>query len=270
MELTDVASVTTLLPTVSMVDPDVILLDLALTGPDPADTVRRVHRSAPKVPLIVLANADREAEAARCLEVGAIDCLLKGLITARTIELAVRKALERNTLSGLTDLMRDPLTALYTRNGLMTLGARAMETARQRSSTLVLLCARLENLPSLREDFGARNAEQILKELGELLSGSFRGSDVVARAGEALFVVLAVDAVSQSAPVLMQRVQRRLNTLNQLRDAAGGMQVRMAVGLWSAHEKRTFAELLDSVEVELRTDREVSRKESELPVSTAG
>jgi CheY-like chemotaxis protein len=44
MELTDVASVTTLLSTVSMVDPDVILLDLALAGPDAVDTVRRVHR----------------------------------------------------------------------------------------------------------------------------------------------------------------------------------------------------------------------------------
>ena len=270
MELTDVGSITTLLPTVSMVDPDLILLDLALAGPDPVDTVRRVHRSAPKVPLIVLAETADRPDAARCLEVGAIDYLLKGFIDAPAIHRAVRAALERNTLGALTDLMRDPLTALYTRDGLMTLGARALETARRGGGTLVLLCALLKNLASLQQHLGARNTEQILRQLGELLSSSFRRTDVVARMGEAQFAALAVDAASQSAPVLLQRVQRRLNTLNQLRDATGAMHVRMAVGFWSPEESRTFGDLLDNVESELRSEGEVPAKHSEQPINAMG
>lgn len=263
LELTDVGSITTLLPTVSMVNPDVILLDLALAGSDAVDTVRRVHRSAPNVPLIVLADAADKEDAARCLEVGAIDYLVKGLMDARVMERVLRTALERNTLGGLADLMRDPLTGLYTRDGLMTLGAGAMETARRSSGTLVLLCALLENLATLRVGLGLRNAEQTVKELGSLLSASFRRTDVVARLGEAQFAALAVDAAEPSAPVLLQRVQRRLSTFNQLRDAEGAMQVRMTVGFWSAAEKRTFGKFLDSVEGELRADYRAPAKESE-------
>lgn len=45
----------------------------------------------------------------------------------------MRAALERNTLEGLADLLRDSLTGLYTRDGFLTLGARAMEMAKSRS-----------------------------------------------------------------------------------------------------------------------------------------
>ena len=263
LEITDVGSITTLLPTISMVNPDVVLLDLALAAPDPVDAVRRVHRSAPKVPLIVL--AEDKGEAARCLEVGAIDYLLKGLVDARTIELAIRTALECNTLDGLTDLMRDPVTHLYTRDGLMTLGSRAMETARRSGGTLVLLCALLENLAILREELGARTAEQTLQDLAELLCASFRRTDVVARLGEAQFAALAVDAAEPSAPVLCQRVQRRIDTFNQLRGPADGIQVRMAVGFWSAAEPYTFPKLLDRVEAELRSSGAAPKKEREQP-----
>ena len=270
MELTDVGSVTTLLPTVSMVNPDVILLDLALAGPDPVDVVRRLHRSAPQVPLIILADAADKAEASRCLEVGAIDYLVKGLLDAQVMERAVGAALQRKALEGLADLMRDPLTNLYTRDGLMTLGTRAMETARRNGGTLVLLCALLENLTSMRENLGSKNTEQAVKELGELLRASFRRTDVVARLGEAQFAALAVDAVEPSAPVLRQRVQRRLDTFNQLRDAAGGMQARMAVGFWSPDRERTFGELMDNVEGELRSEGAVAMKEGQKPVNATG
>jgi two-component system cell cycle response regulator len=267
LEITDVGSITTLLPTISMVNPDVVLLDLTLAGPDPVDVVRRVHRSAPKVPLIVLVgNPDRET-AARCLEVGAIDYLLKGVMKVHTISLAVRTALERNTLDGLTDLMRDPLTQLYTGDGLMTLGSRAMETARRSAGTLVLLCALLENLASLREELGTRNTEQLVKELAQLLRASFRRTDVVARLGEAQFAALAVDAAEPSAPVLRQRVQRRLNTFNQLRDPAEGIQIRMAVSFWSPQDHRSFPKLLDSVEAELRSSCVAPREESKEPAN---
>src|SRR5215467_4212798 len=80
LELTDVGSLSTLLPTLAMVNPDVILLDLELTRPDPVEGVRRVHRSAPEMPLIILAHATEKDDAKRCLEAGATDYLLKGFM----------------------------------------------------------------------------------------------------------------------------------------------------------------------------------------------
>src|SRR6266404_7751124 len=108
LDLTVVSTIATLLPTIKVVDPEVILLDLALSLREPMDAVHLVHRTAPEVPLLVLAEASEKERAVRSLAEGATDYLLKGFIDAHTLERALRAALERNTLNGLTDLLRDP------------------------------------------------------------------------------------------------------------------------------------------------------------------
>ncbi|HEY2460342.1 MAG TPA: diguanylate cyclase [Candidatus Acidoferrum sp.] len=252
LELTVVSSITTLLPTIGVVSPEIILLDLKLAQPDPADGARRVHRSAPGVPLIVFADSADKHQAANCLTVGAMDYMLKGFMDAHTVERVLRGALERNTLEGLADLLRDPVTNLYRREALLTLGSRAREEAHRTGSTLVLLCAMIENLNTLRDGFGPGAAEHALHDVATLLEQSCRRSDLVARIGEAQFALLAVDAVAPSAQVLLQRVEKHLMVQNQTRSPWGPIDMRVRVGVWSAPDDRSFVEFLDEVEAELR------------------
>jgi two-component system, cell cycle response regulator len=252
LELTNVSSISTLIATLEIVNPEVIFLDLALAQPDPLDGVRRVHRSAPAVPLIVLANSSEKNCAVRCLSQGALDYLLKGFIDSQTLERTLRAALEHNMLEGLADLLRDPLTKLYTRDGFLTLGESAMETARKRESTLVLLCMKIENLETLRANFGPTAVERSLCEVAAMLLGSFRGTDIVARLGESQFATLAVDAAEPSAPVLCQRLEKRIAMLNGDIGPWGPLELRMSVWFWSPKETIAFSKLLDIVETKLR------------------
>jgi diguanylate cyclase (GGDEF)-like protein len=247
--LTNVSSVSTLIATLEIVNPEVIFLDLSLVQPDPLDGVRRVHRSAP---LIVLADSSDKNSAVRSLSQGALDYLLKGSIDSRTLERTLRAALEHNMLEGLADLLRDPLTRLYTRDGFLTLGESAMETAKKRESTLVLLCMRIENLDKLRADFGPSAVENSLCEVAAMLLGSFRGTDIVARLGESQFAALAVDAAEPSAQVLCQRLEKRIAMLNRDMGPWGPLELRTSVRFWSAKESMAFSELLDIVEAGLR------------------
>lgn len=270
MELTDVGSLATLQAAMAMVNPDVVLVDLTLARPEAVDAVRRLHRSAPSVPLIVLADLADKENAIRCLDVGAMHYLLKGSMDARTVERGLRAALERNTLDALTDIMRDPATNLYTRDGLLTLGAHALETVRRGGGAVVLLCALLENLADLRVELGPATAEQTLRDVAGLLSVGFRRTDVLARIGEGQFAALAVNAAEPSAPTLRQRVQRRVDTFNQLRDKTNAIRLKMAVGVWSAQELEPFAELLDRVEAELHAGPITTAGREEQPASLAG
>jgi CheY-like chemotaxis protein len=150
-----VSTMATLIPTVKMVDPELILFDLELSLSDPLDAVHLVHRSAPGIPLVVLADPAKKSYAAQSLSEGAMDYVLKGFMDARTLGRVERTALERNTFEGLADLLRDPLTGLYTREGLLTLGTRCHEEAHRRTGgALLLICALFENLQTLREGFG--------------------------------------------------------------------------------------------------------------------
>ena len=252
LDLTVVSTITTLLSTIKVVKPEVIFLDLALSLRDPFDAVRLVHRSAPGVPIIVFADPAQKQHAAQSLTEGAMEYLLKGFMDARSLERVLRMALERNTLEGLADLLRDSLTGLYTRDGFLTLGSRCHEEAHHTGGTLILLCGLLENLQTLREGFGPGAADSALQDVAALLKGSVRRSDIVARLGEAQFAFLAVDAIGPSAPVIRQRVEKHLAALNETRSPWGPLDLRLSIGVWSADDGRSFAQFLDSVEADLR------------------
>jgi diguanylate cyclase (GGDEF)-like protein len=252
LDLTVVSTMATLIPTVKMVDPELIILDLELSLRDPLDAVHVVHRSAPGIPLVVLADPGQKQYAAQSLSAGAMDYVLKGFLDARTLGRVLRTALERNTFEGLADLLRDPMTGLYSREGLLTLGARCQEEAQRTGNELVLICALFENLQTLREGFGPGAADQALRDVAQILASSCRRSDFVSRLGPAQFALLAVDAVAPSAAVMLQRLEKHLAVHNETRSPWGPIDLRLSVGAWTAKDGRSFSQFLDAVEAQLR------------------
>jgi diguanylate cyclase (GGDEF)-like protein/PAS domain S-box-containing protein len=77
---------------------DVILLDPGLPDTQGLQSIRRARASAPRVPLVVLTGFDDDTMAARALQEGAQDFLIKGRIEARALLLALRYAIERKTM----------------------------------------------------------------------------------------------------------------------------------------------------------------------------
>jgi len=254
LDLTVVSTISTLLPTIKVVDPEVILLDLGLNLREPMDAVHLVHRTAPGAPLIVIADPAEKERAIRSLAEGAMDYVLKGHIDTHTLERVLRTALERNTLTGLTDLLRDQVTGLYTRDGFLTVGARRHEEAMRGGSSLVLIGVRFDNLQVLREAFGPGTANRALSDVAGLLKGCCRRSDVVGRLGEAQFAILGVDAVAPSAQVMRSRLEQHLAVHNQTRSPWGPIDLRTSIGSWIPQDAGTFAEFLDGVESRLRLD----------------
>ena len=74
---------------------DIILLDLGLPDGKGIDTVRRVRKLAPQVPLIVLTGQDDDATVAQAMLEGAQDYLVKGQVETRALPRALRHAIER-------------------------------------------------------------------------------------------------------------------------------------------------------------------------------
>ena len=77
---------------------DIILLDLGLPDAQGLEAVQRAHAAAPHVPLVVFTGLDDESLAARTLQEGAQDYLIKGEIDGRGLVRALRYAVERKIL----------------------------------------------------------------------------------------------------------------------------------------------------------------------------
>ena len=75
--------------------PSVILLDLNLPDSHGAETFRRVIEHSPNVPIVVLSGQDDQALAERAVHQGVQDYLVKGDISSKHLERAIRYAVER-------------------------------------------------------------------------------------------------------------------------------------------------------------------------------
>jgi len=248
LELTCVSSEVVLVPTLRLVAPEVIFLDLALFAAEPLVALRDLLRLTVNIPLILVAHAADKEIAEQSLKEGAMNYVLKEHADENTLKRVVRGALERNTVAGLTELLRDPQTDVYNREGFLALAQRAVHAAQKSRGQLVLLNAQLENLSALREEFGPSAADQSVKDVAELLRGAFRRTDVVARLGESEFAVLAMDAAEPSAAVMVQRVEKHLAAMNQARAPWGSLILRLNAKFWRAREGADAAELFSLVD----------------------
>jgi diguanylate cyclase (GGDEF)-like protein/PAS domain S-box-containing protein len=77
---------------------DIVLLDLGLPDAQGLNALRRAHAVAPRVPLVVLTGLDDESLAARSLQEGAQDYLIKGQIETRSLFRSLRYAVERKSM----------------------------------------------------------------------------------------------------------------------------------------------------------------------------
>jgi DNA-binding response OmpR family regulator len=78
--------------------PSLVLLDLNLPDNHGAETFRRVMKHAPNTPVVVLSGQDDEALAIKAVHQGVQDYLIKGDVTSKQLERAIRYAVERQAL----------------------------------------------------------------------------------------------------------------------------------------------------------------------------
>jgi signal transduction histidine kinase len=78
--------------------PSLVLLDLDLPDSHGAESFRRIMRKAPNVPVVILSGQDDEALAIKAVHMGVQDYLIKGDITSKHLERALRYAVERQGL----------------------------------------------------------------------------------------------------------------------------------------------------------------------------
>ena len=86
------------LESLSRETPALVLLDLNLPDSRGADTFRKIREKAPNVPVVVLSGQEDEGMALKALHQGVQDYLVKGDLSSKQLERAMRYAVERQAL----------------------------------------------------------------------------------------------------------------------------------------------------------------------------
>jgi signal transduction histidine kinase len=94
------------LESLSRETPSLVLLDLNLPDSRGAETFRKIREIAPNVPVVVLSGQDDEGMALKALHQGVQDYLVKGNISSKQLDRAMRYAVERQALLLSLDIAR--------------------------------------------------------------------------------------------------------------------------------------------------------------------
>jgi diguanylate cyclase (GGDEF)-like protein len=150
----------------------------------------------------------------------------------------------------------DPLTGLVNRRGFDE--ALAREHARGRRSGLpsALLLVDIDHFKRVNDTWGHQAGDETLRQLGDLLGGSFRAADVVGRIGGEEFAVLLVDCDPAEA------AERARGLCERVRTQARGWQhpITVSVGVATSLELApNLAEFMASADAALYAAKAAGR-----------
>src|SRR5580765_8196331 len=128
------------------------------------------------------------------------------------VDVTERKHLEE-ALRSLS--LTDELTGLYNRRGFSTLAERHLSLARRKGQDLLLVLADIDGLKPINDTFGHHAGDQVVIDAANVLRGTYRRVDIIARIGGDEFTAFPIEAGPDSAEILMNRLQDNIAKHNE-------------------------------------------------------
>ncbi len=135
-------------------------------------------------------------------------------------EVALRKRAEEESRQL---ALVDALTGIYNRRGFVALGTHVREIARRQRRPVHLLLIDLDRFKRINDTFGHPMGDDALVEFGQILTATFRKSDVVARTGGDEFCVLLTEP-DEGIQTALARLRQNVDDSNE----AGRRPYRLA------------------------------------------
>jgi two-component system cell cycle response regulator len=184
------------------------LLDYQLGERDGLQLIREAVAQGCRTPIVFLTAETAERVDVAAMEAGALDYLVKGEITPRTLERSLRYALKLgDTLEALRRLAtRDQLTGLLNRREFDRIMTEEEERVRRFGHPLALVMVDVDHFKSVNDTHGHPAGDAVLREVARRVGGLVRAVDRVARFGGEEFALILMQTDRTAAMEVARRV----------------------------------------------------------------
>ena len=190
------------------------LLDFQLGPKDGLQLIREAVASGCRTPIVFLTAESSHAVDVEAMNAGALDYLVKGEISPKSLERSIRYALKLgDTLAQLHRLAtRDELTGLLNRREFDRILAEESERAQRFGSPLALIMADIDFFKKINDKHGHQGGDCVLREVARRLEKQIRSVDRVARFGGEEFALILVQSDTVGGVPLAERLRESIRS----------------------------------------------------------
>jgi diguanylate cyclase (GGDEF)-like protein/PAS domain S-box-containing protein len=157
--------------------------------------------------------------------------------------------------------LKDDLTGLFNRRGLLKQAAPYFDFARRQKEKLLLLFIDLDGMKRINDEFGHNEGDNALINTAAILNHSFRSSDIIARLGGDEFTVLVTD-LNASKEDAIARLNENLRAYNATEDRGHKLAFSIGVATLEPERMTCFEELLEQADKAMYQQKRMKRRRS--------
>ena len=171
-------------------------------------------------------------------------------------DITARKKLEETLRNS---SLKDDLTGLFNRRGLLKQAAPYFEFARRQHESLLLLFIDLDGMKRINDEFGHNEGDNALISTATILNRTFRTSDIIARLGGDEFTVLVTDLHANKEDAIA-RLNENLKAYNA--SDTRGHKLAFSIGVATLEPERMtcFEELLEQADQAMYEQKRMKRR----------
>lgn len=196
-----------------VLEPDLILLDVEMPVTD-GYTICRQLKSDPKtmnIPVVFLTGATSSEEKIKGLDLGAIDYITKPFDPAE-LRARVRASLRTKFLLDLLakKAQIDGLTGLWNRGHFDQRLASELALSKRTGDPLACMMIDVDLFKQTNDQYGHPVGDEVIRQVGQILSDCVRLEDIVCRYGGEEFAILMPNTTAERAVAVAERMRHAI------------------------------------------------------------
>ncbi len=141
-------------------------------------------------------------------------------------------------------VITDDLTGLLNRRGFFTLANKQCEIASRNNLNLSFLYIDLDGMKAINDTYGHKTGDEALVDVANILTDSFRTSEVISRIGGDEFTVMVTEKTETHLEALTKRLNENLKKYNAKSEKKYKLSLSLGLTRYNHEKPCSVAELI--------------------------